>query len=376
MREPTHKPGREIVSHTSMRGFAAFLVAIYHHRYLFPDFWENVVLARFYVFVDLFFILSGFIIAYCYFNAFRDAPSAGQILRFLQKRLARIYPLHIVTLMFFAVLPATAIYSGTLYTGGAVEIGGQDFWSSLFLMQGWGLTSGPTFNHPSWSISGEWAAYLAFPIFVWVGARGRGALLLLGFVVLLYGVQYRAMGGLHLKLELTLFRALPGFALGIVVYLATGWWNVSGRQISGLQVAVVVGIAGVILGNLGDMWLLPLFALLVFLTCQDRGILGQALGWGVFYRLGLWSYSIYLLHVPVLELAWQLRAAFPQSGFLWADINFALLSLGATLALSALSYRYLEMPSRNLLSGAPKRQELFPGDASKPPEHPRARRQR
>ena len=356
MRETLHKPvpdrGREIISHTSIRGFAAFLVAVYHHRYLFPDFWENIVLARLYVFVDLFFILSGFIIAYCYFNAFRDAPSVGQTLRFLRRRLARIYPLHVVTLMFFAVLPATAFYSGTLYTGGNVEIGGQDFWSSLFLMQGWGLTSEPTFNHPSWSISGEWAAYLVFPALVWVGARVRGPLLLLGFVILLYGLQYWAMGGLHLKLELTLFRALPGFALGILVYLATGWWGVNDRWISGLQTAVVAGIAAAIPGSLGDMWLVPLFALLVFLTCQDRGVLGRALGWGLFYRLGLWSYSIYLLHVPVLELAWQLRAVFPGNGFLWADINFALLSLGATLALSALSYRYLEIPARNWVAGA------------------------
>jgi peptidoglycan/LPS O-acetylase OafA/YrhL len=130
----------EISALTSLRGVAALTVLIFH---VVPDF-------RGYLAVDLFFLLSGFVLTHVYrgFELTRQS-----YFNFLKARLARIYPVH---LMILVVLLPMLNTRPDFSSGGLL--------SSLFLMQSpWHSIS---WNYASWSISAEWHCYLLFPILV------------------------------------------------------------------------------------------------------------------------------------------------------------------------------------------------------------------
>ena len=100
-----------------LRIIAAGAVVVLHYS----DYFKDVAIGHFMVahtwhfnlFVDLFFVVSGFVIARQYFGRVNDAASVG---RFLWRRLARIYPLHLATLAFYLAL-AGALHFGAARTG-------------------------------------------------------------------------------------------------------------------------------------------------------------------------------------------------------------------------------------------------------------------
>jgi peptidoglycan/LPS O-acetylase OafA/YrhL len=109
--------------------------------------------------MGFFFTLSGFVIMHVY----QRISSISDYIDYLQKRLARLYPLHLATLAFFAI----SAMSGSL-----------QYWSSsnailpnLLLMHVWGATNRLTFDYPSWSVSAEFFVYLPFPVFLFVIRR-------------------------------------------------------------------------------------------------------------------------------------------------------------------------------------------------------------
>ncbi|HWH31243.1 MAG TPA: acyltransferase, partial [Egibacteraceae bacterium] len=113
--------------------------------------------------VEVFFVLSGFILAYHYLDAFPrvDARAYG---RFLRHRLARIYPLHLATLALFAALIGGVALLGRPIAN-SEAYGLRDLAANLTLTQCWTLRDcGVSWNGPTWSLSAEWLAYLAFPL--------------------------------------------------------------------------------------------------------------------------------------------------------------------------------------------------------------------
>src|SRR5258708_21739589 len=107
--------------------------------------------------VDMFFILSGFVISSSY-----PAKSTGtqSYFRFMIRRVARIYPLHVLTLFLFVGLTLLGIADSTLTSTGNLS----DFFYNLFLVQAWGVTDHLSFNSPAWSISAELFCYILFPV--------------------------------------------------------------------------------------------------------------------------------------------------------------------------------------------------------------------
>src|ERR1041384_1778474 len=150
------------VALTSMRGIAALMVAFYHLRYGFvpvPDFNLFIFQFRFgekgYLWVDFFFILSGFILAHRYSDAC-ERLNGRVYFNFLWHRFARIWPLHAVTL-------CAAILYLVLKNGvGFVKL--DAIAANAFLVHGWGHLYQPSFDFPSWSLSSEWGAYLLLPL--------------------------------------------------------------------------------------------------------------------------------------------------------------------------------------------------------------------
>ena len=162
-----------IVSHTSLRGIAAMAVFWGHYSDVFArdvGGW-NLFVPHTHLGVDLFFMLSGFVLYHVYASQFLTGVTGPRWGAFMRQRLLRIYPLHLVTLLAVLVLMR-------------FELPGDGLWIlglNLTLTHAWGLTDQFIFNAPSWSISAEFAAYLVFPFMVLAtgtraGRWGLGAL--------------------------------------------------------------------------------------------------------------------------------------------------------------------------------------------------------
>lgn len=150
---------KEIKGLTGLRGYAALWVFFLHATWGWPGDSFAMKVARLGGSgVTIFFVLSGFILSYVYAQRFSE--NNVSYWEFLKARLARVYPLHLVTLATYATLVAYGIIyrmpQDTIYT----------LIISLGLLHAWGFTDLVSWNEPSWSISVELFAYLLFPFFV------------------------------------------------------------------------------------------------------------------------------------------------------------------------------------------------------------------
>ena len=153
-----------------LRIVAACAVVVLHYS----DYFKDQPVGRFMVdhtwhfnlFVDLFFVVSGFVIARQYLDRVGDAASTG---RFLWRRIARIYPLHLATLAFYVVF-ALALHSGIARSDNPARYPFSDLPAQLLLLHAFDGER-LTFNFPSWSLSAEMFCYLLFPL----RCRDRGA---------------------------------------------------------------------------------------------------------------------------------------------------------------------------------------------------------
>ncbi|WP_114388893.1 acyltransferase family protein [Notoacmeibacter marinus] len=163
------------------RFVAALIVMMYHFVHLSDD-WRIWVpwLENMMPLLDLFFMVSGFLIYERYRHHLGNLKSFGT---FLYKRLARLYPLHLITTTFFVLL-------GLGWEAGLIRAENGPYlfdWSALpanlLLLQAWGTTEWLSFNFPSWSLSAEWLCYLLMPLVVFIAARSGIPGLIFGAVI-------------------------------------------------------------------------------------------------------------------------------------------------------------------------------------------------
>ncbi len=156
---------------TSLRFIAAFWVLLYHFKdHLGLNMGHMGLVADVYLGVDLFFTLSGFILAHVYLTTLEDGRFGYG--GFLKNRLARVYPMHLAALAAMIVLfvGASALGAGV---GSPEAFKLSDLPAHLLMIHGWGATEAVGWNFPSWSISAEWAAYLLFPLIAGAVLKGR-----------------------------------------------------------------------------------------------------------------------------------------------------------------------------------------------------------
>ena len=131
------------------------------------------------LFVDLFFCISGFVIAFVYAERLHDRKSY-QV--FLRRRVARLGPLHWATFLFFLLI-GFGVWSGRMHTDFPDSFDPHCVAPSIFAVQAFGLCpKGLAFNGASWSISAEMGMYVAVPFFFWW--LRRWPIMLLGFTIL------------------------------------------------------------------------------------------------------------------------------------------------------------------------------------------------
>ena len=147
----------------SWRGLFALLVAAFHFPLSGP-LSQTAFLRHSYLFVDFFFVLSGFVIA----HAYAQKLAGGQgLAKFLITRFGRLAPLHLFMLAVLVVLE-TMRWLVPAFSNGNPAFTGRNTLEgilvNLTLLQGFGLTDVATWNTPSWSISTELTAYVVFGV--------------------------------------------------------------------------------------------------------------------------------------------------------------------------------------------------------------------
>jgi peptidoglycan/LPS O-acetylase OafA/YrhL len=338
---------RDIRSLTGLRACAALLVVFYHLREvkdgLFYDFGAfDAVVRHGYLGVDLFFVLSGFIIYHVYRDSFADQVLAPAWLEFLKYRVARMYPVHLLTLTLMLGLYGVAVRLFHQVPNNVAFYTPFSLLNNLLMTHSW-LPGVGAPNTPAWSISAEWFAYLLFPPVCFVFNRAPR----LWSAVLVPACLAVAQLYAH---EHPLLRIAPEFLLGMVLCDINRRWRLGERL--GAEAGLLAGG-----GFLASTYVLPhevlsiqvlLFGLLIVALSEPRDLAGRFLAMpGVTY-LGEISYSIYMIHWFVWStLKHGVPRLLPMVDTF--SLPFILLSAALILAASALVYHAIEVPGRRAL---------------------------
>jgi peptidoglycan/LPS O-acetylase OafA/YrhL len=359
----------------SLRGVAALAVAAYHIPWLNATYQWGLV-RNAYLWVDFFFVLSGFVISHSYVDKIR---SGREFARFLWLRLGRLYPLHLFVLLLF-LSTHLAEFARDLIIG---DIGGSralshvryyEIFTSLFLVQGLGFNRELDYNFPAWSISTELYTCVVFGLVAWCMPR-RGwltaALTSIGaFLVLL------VVGDRSLTMTLGFVRCLGGFFLGILTYraylLVRSWTWLTERSgvVDTVLMAALVGFVVFLATKrrgYSDFLVPPFVAVIVLLVAaRPEGVAVRALTAKPLAWLGKVSYSVYMVHALTIIIAGRIlllvthsttrgaigiqdvpRAAAviaPDSS--WIGTLFAVITLATICAISQLTFAFVEDPFR------------------------------
>lgn len=357
---------RHLDALTGIRGIAAWGVVLYHIRHsltaiLPPD--AIALFAKGYLAVDLFFILSGFVIWYNYASRIGAGGRAATRL-FLWRRFARVWPLHAAILAAFAAFVAVLALTGRDTTGYPLA----ELPLHLLLVQNWGLTPDLTWNHPAWSISTEFAAYLLFPLLVlaaqWDRVPSWALVLLAALLAAMLYALFAARGYAGLGDDIPgmgLWRCLIGFGLGcLMCQLWQRWANVPHAAALALLAGMGIALAGWGFALPETAFVPALFLALLLALALGRGALVSLLGGRVLTWLGEVSYSTYLAHF-FLFILWKIAFVDASLQLGWAGLAGY---LGLVLAASAGLYYGLEKPAQRWLNRHP------PGWATQTPAIP------
>lgn len=344
----------------SWRGIAAIAIVIFHSPFrngAGSDFLDNLPL-----FVDFFFVLSGFVMTYAYGQTIANGMGLG---RFSLLRLGRLLPLHMTLMFGWLVLVLAGAQIGH---SGLDDVRHQPdtFLINLALLNSFGLTNSLSWNYPSWSIGSELVAYFSFFLVV----RAFGRRLTPAVALALSALAYLALAvasdeTLRRTYDFGFLRCIGGFYLGVAVFLLHKKSKALPRSGTGSEVVALAIVALLLSVPVETAWqelfLFVAFAFMVHVFASSNGLVARLLNTAPLRYLGRISYSLYLVHALVFELMRQVALAHwdmaervhePLIGIdrvvfdtpHWLGINA--FALGLIVALSALTFRFIEEPGR------------------------------
>ena len=313
-----------------------------------------------YLGVDLFFVLSGFIMSYTYLASFESAGLRA-FPAFLGKRVARVVPLNVAVLMSLMVLAAIStnlLGRNIFFNSNNVPF---DLVANLLMLQGLGV--GTNLNGPSWSISTEFAAYLLFPLYVILIFHARAAVWIPALSIAVGLLCWQAF--LHPRLGLAseaiadqVIRCFTQFGIGMGAYRLSCHPRMASLLGSDRVAFGLVGGCLFFLALRVDLPVALLFPFLIVSFANNKGRMERLMSHPAPYFLGVISYSIYLIHNPFrpmwLEVFHALHLA-PLSAP--AALAFALVGSLCVIPFAWVAYRLVERPGRavvrRLLTGSP-----------------------
>ena len=342
---------------TSLRFFAALWVVLYTYVKELNVPIHFALLDKGYLGVDMFFVLSGFILSYVYLEAFGQKRFDYQ--QFVVQRLARVYPLHIATLLFTIILIGGAAFKGVELDPNAAN------WSALpahlLLLQSWGLASTAAFNHPSWSISAEWFAYLTFPVTAALAWRLRerpmlAVVLAMVFLIVL-NVVFRLVMGFsltHGTFQWGALRIVPSFLFGSALYLAWRGGAVATRGIAafGAASASLIVIAAASFGEANPFMDIPIVLALGLMVLSVGGFDSERAGplsSKILVYLGEISFATYMVYVPWKWVYLKTVHAVLNLGDEALPFTWWFAGLLALVPLSMLAHHVVELPFRRIV---------------------------
>ena len=326
--------------------------------------------------VDLFFALSGFILAHTYLSSLGERLKVDKSAKFLWLRLARIYPVHLVMLL----VAGFAVFAQSIVTGKELDrswLNPWDFIKNLLLIQEWGSDPQRGWNFVAWSLSMEWLAYLIFPFMALVLWRMHKHLptwaLCLFWIMSLTPLVIYGLGSsdpYYTENWGSTYRVLTAFTAGAISYLIVDRLRDSDRAAAVCDVLAFVLPAIVVAASVFLAWLPaavspitstdpdaeplpPLFHLTLVpvliawigvLALSRRGM-ANLLATKIMVFGGFISYSLYMTHLVWFGL-WRagMKALGIESGPLYA-LSVVFL-LGMSFVIAYVMWRLVEEPAR------------------------------
>ncbi len=356
---------------TGVRVYALILIFLFLLNW---DFFEHLFPAFFQIFsgfiwsgftsVDLFYLLSGFIIAYHYHDIFQRFNGSTYV-DYLIKRFARIYPVYLVSLLLLVLLAIVKYGSlGAANMENPAVFSSAGLWESAFLLQSWKVPASTDWNDVAWSVSAEWLAYLLFPAFVMVLSKIQSrrqiwcaAVLIFALLPLSIYVHFMLTGQLQTHRGYGLFRILVDFPLGILVFK---YYQLHRQtpppQQPKLHNAILIFLMLGLLLPVSFLWAIPLYAIAIYWIAIGRLSLNRLLSHRIAVYGGQLSYSFYLIHGVLLVVYRELWPAVEFADSHWLIQCLYLGSyIGASLVLSILCFHGVEEAARRKIIGAYKK---------------------
>ena len=357
------------------RGVCACMVVMLHtYGYSPLSAWPLV--RNSYLFVDFFFVLSGFVISWNYATRL---DSWQGVKRFLVLRLGRLYPLHFFMLLCFVAWETAKLVAAKAgWSATSAFIGNRPasaILTNVFLIQSLDIHDWLTWNAPSWSISTEWWTYVVFALIaVWFGMRTW--MLVVAAIALPPLLLTLSHTGMDTNYDYGFLRCILGFALGIACHRIHNHWpaRASAESPGVMTMVECLAVGGVIAyvsmaGTSAWSFLAPfVFALAILVFADEAGLVSRLFRFRLLKWLGTLSYSIYLTHLFVIGALHSVLHPFAKRILhqeLWTLMPvgthqymtvfgrnnlegtlFYALVLGLTLAFSAFTYRWVETPGR------------------------------
>jgi peptidoglycan/LPS O-acetylase OafA/YrhL len=356
----------------SWRGICALLVVAFHFPLAGPISQSALVRGAF-LFVDFFFVLSGFVFAYAYGKRLMKGEGLS---KFILTRIGRLVPLHLFMLAVLVSLEVLRWSIPALGNGQPIFSGRNTLDTllpNIFMLHGLNVLDELTWNTPSWSISVELFAYILFGCILVMAKHRALAFAALTFLAC-FAFLRQSPTFIDVTYDFGLIRCLYGFSAGMLVhrfFQIAPLGDASGKRSALLwtsaELLVVFSTVVFVAKDANTIYSLfaPfIFGLAVLVFAQQKGMISTLLMARPFVYLGAISYSLYMTHLMVQGCIYAL-ARFGHAHFGWAELtkletvgagdfvfsateNLALVAMmiAATILVSSLTYRYIEKPSR------------------------------
>jgi peptidoglycan/LPS O-acetylase OafA/YrhL len=353
----------------ALRGICALLVVLFHipiyHALKGADSFVNLQFC-----VDMFFALSGFVLCHAWGHRLNTYEEG---LRFAWMRFARLWPLHVIMLGLFVAIEVSKLVF--MRADGSLALDSQPFgpghspWelvTNILFLQSFNLHAGLTWNGPAWSAAVEFYVSLLFAAVVVLFPRFRREIFLGLCLAAGWQLFERSPNSLLVSSDWGMLRAILGFFAGCLAYDMRVHSRGRLETPNMLEAwSVLLLIAFVLTTPQGGLqYVFPLLAVIViYVFSFDQGRISRLLRSRALSRLGLWSYSIYMVHIFIFQIAkmavsyighkthlelvgWHNNEKLVLLGTPDQAVWFALLfSVVLVVPVAALTYRWIEKPA-------------------------------